>query len=281
MKARLQTSLGQQLVMTPQLRQAIRLLQMSSTELELELAEAVESNPLLEWADEAAPGEPAGEADASPAAADAGDRERRQRGPPQRDPVARGRLVQLERVHQGEGRQPVVAHLRRGAAELAAERAGKGGMRGITAVQRELQDVVAALGQAPRGQGQPPAAQVTHQRGTGTAMEHAGQMERRQPHRGGDIRQRQRAIVMAFDVPQHFCRCAQGASCLSNAGKNSGAGNAVFSSSCGACRHSIAGATVTPAICTPRACAASNAAALGAKAGNHDEATSKMARPEG
>ncbi|WP_413975799.1 RNA polymerase factor sigma-54 [Stenotrophomonas acidaminiphila] len=73
MKARLQTSLGQQLVMTPQLRQAIRLLQMSSTELELELAEAVESNPLLEWADEAAPGEPAGEADASAAAADAGD----------------------------------------------------------------------------------------------------------------------------------------------------------------------------------------------------------------
>ena len=39
MKARLQTSLGQQLVMTPQLRQAIRLLQMSSAELELELSE--------------------------------------------------------------------------------------------------------------------------------------------------------------------------------------------------------------------------------------------------
>ncbi|WP_115513512.1 MULTISPECIES: RNA polymerase factor sigma-54 [Xanthomonas] len=54
MKARLQTSLGQQLVMTPQLRQAIKLLQMSTTELELEIAEAVETNPLLEWADEAA-----------------------------------------------------------------------------------------------------------------------------------------------------------------------------------------------------------------------------------
>ncbi len=51
MKARLQTSMGQSLVMTPQLRQAIRLLQMSSTELELELVEAVETNPLLEWAD--------------------------------------------------------------------------------------------------------------------------------------------------------------------------------------------------------------------------------------
>ncbi|WP_088061757.1 RNA polymerase factor sigma-54 [Xanthomonas fragariae] len=53
MKARLQTSLGQQLVMTPQLRQAIKLLQMSTTELEAEIAEAVETNPLLEWADEA------------------------------------------------------------------------------------------------------------------------------------------------------------------------------------------------------------------------------------
>ena len=45
--------MGQQLVMTPQLRQAIRLLQMSTTELELEIAEAVETNPLLEWAEEA------------------------------------------------------------------------------------------------------------------------------------------------------------------------------------------------------------------------------------
>ena len=52
MKARLQTSLGQGLVMTPQLRQALRLLQMSSTELELELSEAVETNPLLEWAED-------------------------------------------------------------------------------------------------------------------------------------------------------------------------------------------------------------------------------------
>ncbi|MCC4612187.1 RNA polymerase factor sigma-54 [Xanthomonas campestris pv. esculenti] len=67
MKARLQTSLGQQLVMTPQLRQAIKLLQMSTTELEVEIAEAVETNPLLEWADEAAhaANEPAPKASAS------------------------------------------------------------------------------------------------------------------------------------------------------------------------------------------------------------------------
>lgn len=55
MKPRLQTSLGQQLVMTPQLRQAIRLLQMSTAELELEITEAVETNPLLDWADGDAP----------------------------------------------------------------------------------------------------------------------------------------------------------------------------------------------------------------------------------
>ena len=59
MKARLQTSLGQSLVMTPQLHQAIRLLQLSGAELEQELAEAVETNPLLEWADSVAGETPA------------------------------------------------------------------------------------------------------------------------------------------------------------------------------------------------------------------------------
>ncbi|MCD9030742.1 RNA polymerase factor sigma-54 [Luteimonas sp. Y-2-2-4F] len=49
MKPRLQTSLGQHLVLTPQLRQALHLLQLSSLELEAEIAAAVESNPLLDW----------------------------------------------------------------------------------------------------------------------------------------------------------------------------------------------------------------------------------------
>jgi RNA polymerase sigma-54 factor len=53
MKARLQTSLGQQLVLTPQLRQSLHLLQLSAHELEAELLEAVESNPLLDWAEPA------------------------------------------------------------------------------------------------------------------------------------------------------------------------------------------------------------------------------------
>ena len=49
MKQRLQTSLGQQLVLTPQLKQALHLLQLSTLELEAEITEAVETNPLLEW----------------------------------------------------------------------------------------------------------------------------------------------------------------------------------------------------------------------------------------
>ncbi|WP_242111181.1 RNA polymerase factor sigma-54 [Luteimonas aquatica] len=49
MKPRLQTSLSQQLVLTPQLRQALHLLQLSALELEAEINSAVESNPLLDW----------------------------------------------------------------------------------------------------------------------------------------------------------------------------------------------------------------------------------------
>ena len=48
MKPTLQIRLGQQLTLTPQLRLAIRLLQLSAVELELEINEAIDSNPLLE-----------------------------------------------------------------------------------------------------------------------------------------------------------------------------------------------------------------------------------------
>ena len=48
MKASLHLKLGQQLTMTPQLQQAIRLLQLSSLELTQEIQQALESNPLLE-----------------------------------------------------------------------------------------------------------------------------------------------------------------------------------------------------------------------------------------
>jgi RNA polymerase sigma-54 factor len=48
MKQSLQLRLGQQLTMTPQLQQAIRLLQLSVLDLRGEMQEAVESNPMLE-----------------------------------------------------------------------------------------------------------------------------------------------------------------------------------------------------------------------------------------
>jgi RNA polymerase sigma-54 factor len=46
--------MSQQLSLTPQLRQAIRLLQLSSVELEIEVREALEANPLLDREDESA-----------------------------------------------------------------------------------------------------------------------------------------------------------------------------------------------------------------------------------
>lgn len=48
MKASLQLKMGQQLTMTPQLQQAIRLLQLSTLDLQTEIQEALESNPMLE-----------------------------------------------------------------------------------------------------------------------------------------------------------------------------------------------------------------------------------------
>jgi len=48
MKASLQLKLGAQLTMTPQLQQAIRLLQLSTLDLQQEIQQALESNPMLE-----------------------------------------------------------------------------------------------------------------------------------------------------------------------------------------------------------------------------------------
>ncbi len=52
MKASLQLKLGQSLTMTPQLQQAIRLLQLSTLDLQQEIQEALDSNPLLETAED-------------------------------------------------------------------------------------------------------------------------------------------------------------------------------------------------------------------------------------
>lgn len=63
MKQSLDLKLGQHLTITPQLQQAIRLLQLSSVELQQEIQEALENNPLLEERDDEA-GEVKAEAEA-------------------------------------------------------------------------------------------------------------------------------------------------------------------------------------------------------------------------
>jgi len=70
MKPSLQLRIGQQLTMTPQLQQAIRLLQLPTIELQAQVLQALESNVMLEaeedfeatWSSEAAPSEPAQDA---------------------------------------------------------------------------------------------------------------------------------------------------------------------------------------------------------------------------
>ncbi len=64
MKPALQFRLHQQLTLTPQLQQAIRLLQLSQLELEAELRQIAESNPLLEFAEEVEDDEAVDDADA-------------------------------------------------------------------------------------------------------------------------------------------------------------------------------------------------------------------------
>jgi len=58
MKQSLQLRIGQSLTMTPQLQQAIRLLQLSTLELQTEIQEVLESNPMLEVEEDTPSGEP-------------------------------------------------------------------------------------------------------------------------------------------------------------------------------------------------------------------------------
>ncbi len=51
MKQGLQLKMGQQLAMTPQLQQAIKLLQLSTLDLQQEIQNALDENPLLEQDD--------------------------------------------------------------------------------------------------------------------------------------------------------------------------------------------------------------------------------------
>lgn len=54
MKQSLQLKMGQSLTMTPQLQQAIRLLQLSTLDLQQEIQQALDSNPMLEMAEDGA-----------------------------------------------------------------------------------------------------------------------------------------------------------------------------------------------------------------------------------
>lgn len=56
MKPALQLKLSQQLTLTPQLQQAIRLLQLSTQDIHQEVAQMLDENPMLELAEESAPG---------------------------------------------------------------------------------------------------------------------------------------------------------------------------------------------------------------------------------
>lgn len=74
MKQALHLKLGQQLTMTPQLQQAIRLLQLSTLDLQQEIQEALESNPMLEVTEEEGPSQTSNDAEnetlSSPSAAE-------------------------------------------------------------------------------------------------------------------------------------------------------------------------------------------------------------------
>jgi len=72
MKQSIQLRLGQQLTMTPQLQQAIRLLQLSTLELQLEIQTVLDSNLMLEREDDAAGGGEGEALDMAPEPAPAG-----------------------------------------------------------------------------------------------------------------------------------------------------------------------------------------------------------------
>ncbi|HEY5717996.1 MAG TPA: RNA polymerase factor sigma-54 [Motiliproteus sp.] len=67
MKPSLQLKISQQLTMTPQLQQAIRLLQLSTLDLQQEIQEALEANPMLEASDDSHPDTELGELNAQSA----------------------------------------------------------------------------------------------------------------------------------------------------------------------------------------------------------------------
>ncbi len=73
MKQSLQLRIGQSLTMTPQLQQAIKLLQLSSLELQAEIQETLDANPLLEQEDNLGEAAPTQTTENSEQSSDSGD----------------------------------------------------------------------------------------------------------------------------------------------------------------------------------------------------------------
>ncbi len=95
MKQTLSMRLGQQLAMTPQLQQAIRLMQLSALELRTEVQQAIETNPMLELIED---GDEDGEGVGEGERAEVGEGERAEVGEGERAEVGEG-----ERAEVGEG----------------------------------------------------------------------------------------------------------------------------------------------------------------------------------
>ncbi|MDX1443579.1 MAG: RNA polymerase factor sigma-54 [Gammaproteobacteria bacterium] len=104
MKASLQLRLGQQLAMTPQLRQAIRLLQLSALELQQEVRQALTSNVMLQ-PDDTGRGEAEDTSPAEKAAADDGEIDDHDwgDGPNRADPWSEGGNDFLENLGEAGG----------------------------------------------------------------------------------------------------------------------------------------------------------------------------------
>ncbi len=95
MKPALKLGLSQNLTLTPQLRQAIRLLQLSAVELEAEINEMLDANPLLERVD--------GDADAAPVTAEADSDAAGEESPPALDGLGLSESATSADDDDGEG----------------------------------------------------------------------------------------------------------------------------------------------------------------------------------
>jgi RNA polymerase sigma-54 factor len=94
-KPALKLGLSQNLTLTPQLRQAIRLLQLSAVELEAEINEMLDANPLLERVD--------GDADAAPVTAEADSDAAGEESPPALDGLGLSESATSADDDDGEG----------------------------------------------------------------------------------------------------------------------------------------------------------------------------------